>query len=171
MRDHGEIERPVGDGHDEFKALAVIVHRGRPPDEPARTGEPLARELLAGLCGQRLPSGVDFIERAAAQQTPKRARVMMLDVGIEQSERRKEPRRRRHDDAADPERFGHAAGEQGAIAAEREDRELAGIAAPLGGDGLDGADHVRRGDQMSAVSRVLEREPQRFRHFVAQRAA
>ena len=87
---------------------------------------------------------------------------MVLDVGVEQAEGGEEARRRRHDHAADAERRRHAAGEQGAVAAEGEERELPRVAAALGRDRLDGADHVGGGDLVRAIGGGLQAHAQGF---------
>ena len=75
----------------------------------------------------------------------------MLDIRIEKAEGGEQARGGRHDHALDAERLCHAAAEERPVAAEGEEREGARIAAALGRHGLDGADHVRGGDEMSAV--------------------
>ena len=58
---------------------------------------------------------------------------------------------------ADAEAGGHLGGEQRAVAAERDDRELARVAAALDGHRADGARHPRAAEQEDAVRRVVER--------------
>ena len=123
--------------------------------------KPFGRELLQGLVGELAPGPIDVGEVGPAQQAAEGARVVVLDVGVEQAEGREQAGRRRHDDARHAERRRHAAGEQRAVAAEGEQREVARVAAALGRDRLDGADHVGGGDQMRAVGRVLQRHAQR----------
>src|SRR5690606_9220977 len=100
-------------------------------------------ELPGCLRCELLPGPLDLREIGTAQQTAKRASVVMLDVGIKQAERGEEARRWRDDDAANAQRIGHAAGEQRPVAAECEQGELPRVAAALGRHCLDSPDHVR----------------------------
>ena len=65
----------------------------------------------------------------------------------------------------------HAGREQRAVAAEGEQREFARIAPALGRHRLDGADHVRGGDQMCAVGGAFERHAERLRDLLLERRA
>ena len=89
------------------------------------------------------------------------AHVVVLDLGVEQAEGREEPGRGRHDDARHLQRPGHPGGEERPVAAEGEERVLARVAAALARDRADRAHHVRRGDQVSAVGRLGERQAER----------
>jgi hypothetical protein len=128
----------------------------------AVAGKALHRELFARLARQRVPSRGDFAEIGLPQQPPERAGVVVLDICVEQSERREKAGRRRYHNPGDAERRGHAGGEQRSVAAEGKQRELARVTAALRRNRLDGADHIGGGDQMGTVGRPLDPHAERL---------
>ena len=161
------IDRTVRHRHGQLVALPLVVQRRGALEPRALAGEAFHRELLARLLRQRFQAASISLRSALPQQAAERARVVMLDIGVEQAERREQPGRRRHHDALDAERRRHAGREQRAVAAEGEQRELARIAPALGRHRLDGADHVRGGDQVRAVGGALERHAERLGDLLA----
>src|SRR6267378_3653950 len=109
------------------------MQRRRAADSRLLRGESAGGELIARLARERVPSHGNFLRVGFSEQPPEAARIVILDVGVEQPERGEKARRRRHDDALHAERLSHAAGEHRAIAAESEQRELARIAPALSG--------------------------------------
>ena len=91
---------------------------------------------------------------------------MVLEVGLEQADRAEHAGRRRDEHGADPEPGGHLGGEQRPVAAERDEAELARVAAALDRDGADRTRHPRAAEQVDAVGRLLERQPERRRDLV-----
>src|SRR5260370_23322516 len=87
--------------------------------------------------------------------------MVWMDIGIGLAEGGEQAGGGRHDDPAQAQRTRHAAGEEWAVAAEGEEREFARIAATLGRYRLDGADHVRGGDQMGAIRGLFDRHAER----------
>ena len=171
MRDHARIDRTVWHRHDQLIALPLVVQRGGAREPRVLAGEAFHRELLARLLRQCIPGGIDLAQVRAPQQAAERARVVMLDVGVKQAERREQPGRGRHHDALDAEHRRHAGREQRAVAAEGEQGELARIAPALGRHRLDGADHVRGGDQVRAVGGAFERHAERPGDLLLERRA
>ena len=66
----------------------------------------------------------------------------------------------------DPEARRHLGREQGSVAAERHDRELARVAAAFHGHRPDGTGHARLADQERAVRGVVEVERERRSHLL-----
>jgi len=62
------------------------VQRRRAFDLRARAGKALRRELIARLPRERLPRAADVGGVRLAQQPAERARIVMLEVGVEQAE-------------------------------------------------------------------------------------
>ena len=100
MGDHAGIDRAVGHRHGELVALALVMQRRGALEPGAGAAEAFDGELFARLPRQGVPGAVDLAEIGLAQQPPEGARVVMLDVGIEQAERGEQAGRGRHDDAA-----------------------------------------------------------------------
>ena len=157
------FDRAAGHGHGQLERLAFVAAIRRAPDPHGGAGESLGRELSARL-GLHPREHVGERRRLdAARPPPPRPNVVVLDVGEEEAERREESRGRRHDDAAHLELARHARREDRPVAAEREQRVLAGIAAALARDGSDRAHHVRRRDHVSAVGGFGQRQPESAR--------
>ena len=92
------IDRAVRHRHGELVALALVVQRRRALEPGAVAGKALDRELFARLPRQRVPGRGDLAEIGLAQQPPEGAGVVVLDIGVEQAERREQAGRRRHHD-------------------------------------------------------------------------
>ena len=91
---------------------------------------------------------------AAQHQRP---HDLVLGVGEEQPEGAEDAGRRRDEHVAHPERAGDLDAGERAVAAERAEREVARVAAAVGGDRLDGARHRRDREHQDPVGRLLDR--------------
>src|SRR5262245_8295421 len=160
-RDGRGVERSLRDRHGQFERLAVVVQMGVALNERALPREALGGELRPRLVCHLRPGSIHGRQIDFAQQGAECPRVVMLHSRVEQAKGREQPRRRRHDDARHAQRLGHARGEERPVAAEGKQCVLARIASALGGDGLDGTDHVGGGDLVGTVRRALQREPER----------
>ena len=96
---------------------------------------------------------------SSAQQ---RARVELLDVRGKEPDGAEEPGMRRDQDAPDVERFGKPRGVHRTAAAERDQREVARIAAALDRNRAYRALHGRVRDPVDAFRGVEERKPERL---------
>ena len=93
-----------------------------------------------------------------------RVGVVVLDLGMEQAEGGEQAGRGRHQHCPDRELARHAGGEERPVAAEGEQGVVTRVAAPLGRDSANGADHVRGGDTVGAERGVFRRQAHRLRH-------
>ena len=82
----------------------------------------------------------------------------MLEIGREHADGAEHAGERRHHHAADAQIAGHVGRVDAAVAADGDQRQVARVAAPLDGDGADGARHGGIGNGADAVRGVLERE-------------
>src|SRR5262249_32779045 len=90
-----------------------------------------------------------------------RAGEIELDLGGEQPDGRGDAGRRWEDRARYAERLGQPAPRDGAGAAERRERETAGVVPALNGDDAGRQLHVRRHDLVDAPGRLRDVESQR----------
>jgi hypothetical protein len=130
---------------------------------------PSVVSLLDGLSHHVVPRRVECVHLDLTQQVAKGARVVVLDVRIEQAKGREQARRWRHDDALHVQCLGHARSEQRPIAAKSEQRVVARVAAAFGGHGLDGTYHIRGGNLVRAVGSVRQGETERRRDLLCER--
>ena len=148
-------------GHGQLERLSLVTAVSRARDANRRAGESLGGELTARLVLQA-SEGLGQLGGIEATCWPAPGPdVVVLDLGVEQTEGREEPGAGRHDDARHLQRPGHAGGEKRAVAAEGEERVLARVTTSLARDRTDRTHHVRRRDQMRAVRRLGERQAER----------
>ena len=157
------IERAIGKRHAQLVTLADIAQiagvlvRGiaRPH---AVVGE-LARELLLHRC----KIAVEAVEISAFADLEFGADRIVLKVGGEETDRRRDAGIGRHDDLWDAEQARHLGAVQRTRAAERDQHEMAGIEALLYRARTDRVRHIGVDDGEDALSRGLKRQPQPIR--------
>src|SRR5262249_23024795 len=102
------VDRAVWYRHYQLVGLAPVMQRRRTLNACTRSDKPFGRELDLRFARERVPGSADVGEVGAAQRAAQRARVMMLKIRVEQSERREQPCCRRHHHATDAERQCHS---------------------------------------------------------------
>ena len=151
----GRIQRGIRRRYGQFVRLSLVVHVGELADADALRREALGLELGAAVGDQPVPGGVDIRHALGRQHAPEGARVVVLDVGIKQSERREQTGRRRHHHQLHAERLREIRAEQRSVAAESEQREAAHVAAALDRHRTDRPHHVRAGNLEGGIGRML----------------
>ena len=97
----------------------------------------------------------------AHRRAIERSDEVVLDIGFEQANRAEHARGERDQDAADLEGPGHLGGEQWAVSAEGDYREVARIAAAFDCNRTHGAGNPGAANQIDTVRRLIDRKPQR----------
>ena len=161
--ERGRVERPVGDRHGQLEGLALVVQAGAAPDaHRARRRSPRRRAGAAPRARAPARPRPARRGRALRSSAPEGARVVVLDRRRRAGRR---PRTGRAPAARTMRRMPSAraipAANSGPLPPKATEREVARVAAALARDRPDRADHVGGGDQMGAVGRVLERQPER----------
>src|SRR5439155_23755415 len=100
-----------------LERLAVIAEIRGAPEANGGAGESLRRELRERVIFHLAHERVQLTEIERACLTAIRADVMILDVAVEQPERRDRPRPGRHGDLQHLELARHAGGEERTVAA------------------------------------------------------
>jgi hypothetical protein len=80
-----KVDRALGKRHGELVGLPLVVERRRAPQLPLFFSEPLGLELPRGLVCELVPGAPDLARIRFAQKPPQGARVVVLDVGVEQT--------------------------------------------------------------------------------------
>ena len=150
--------------HRDLEALMAIAQVGQPRETAPRRGHALVGQPLVRL---PLEIGVHRGEGGAVvvrRLLKARARVVVAHLGAEQTERRQHTGMARDHHRAHAQQPGQLGAVQRPRAAERDQRQLARVVAPLHRDQPDGADHVVVHDVEDAAGRGLERQPEWTRH-------
>jgi hypothetical protein len=116
------------------------------------------RQKPYGFADRAIDRGVHVVRPDAIEAAEKSRDELMLQVGEQHAQRAEEPRHRRNDDAPDLQAFRQIDRVHAAVAADGEQAEAGGIAAALGSDRLQRAQHGGVRDEMNAVRGVGKRQ-------------
>jgi hypothetical protein len=154
-------ERSRGAWDGEFEILPGIAQIDRPDGAPLGARHLLTLEPFARPSGELGSDAVDASKRLASEGGERGLHEIRHQVAIEQAFGAQDARVGRNDDAGNAQLSRHLAGVQRTRAAEREQREAAGIVAALDRDGADRLHHRRRHEAHDAEGgfQALEANP------------
>ena len=155
---------PRRDRNGKLEVLPHIARIDREFEPPAPGGDPFCVEPGAGPGGQ----GVDLPGEAPVPRgVPCNAFArdeVLLEIGDDQTLRAQDPRRRGHEDLANPERERDIARVQRSGASEGHEGEFPRVVSPLHRDGADRSHHVGHDDAEHAMRGAFDVESEPLGH-------